>query len=167
MVAGPPSKWPLLLRFAILSKGLLTLYLSSISLLHCTDILLFMLSVICFYYVLCQIYTFEVEVEKNCTCKSSNWIISIDRWTLWTDRQSDSSITPFSKCDIVITLPFSTGLILGLCPANERRRYKVTLSLIGWVQIENQPYSSNAWKALKIIQKIDRFASNVSQCILQ
>ena len=27
------------------------------------------------------------------------------------------------------------GLILGLCPANERRRCKVTPSLIGWVQI--------------------------------
>ena len=28
-----------------------------------------------------------------------------------------------------------TGLILGLRPANERRRYKVTTSLIGWAQI--------------------------------
>ena len=27
-----------------------------------------------------------------------------------------------------------TGLILGLCPTNERRRYKVTPSLIGWAQ---------------------------------
>ena len=27
-----------------------------------------------------------------------------------------------------------TGLILGLCPTNERRRYKVTPSLIRWVQ---------------------------------
>ena len=27
-----------------------------------------------------------------------------------------------------------TGLILGWCPANERRRYKVTPSLIGWGQ---------------------------------
>ena len=27
-----------------------------------------------------------------------------------------------------------TGLILGLCPANERRRYSVTTSLIGWAQ---------------------------------
>ena len=27
-----------------------------------------------------------------------------------------------------------TGLILGLHPANERRRYKVTPSLIGWAQ---------------------------------
>ena len=27
-----------------------------------------------------------------------------------------------------------TGLILGLRPANERRRYKVTRSLIGWAQ---------------------------------
>ena len=35
---------------------------------------------------------------------------------------------------IIISLPHSTGLILGLHPANERRRYKVTLSLTGWVQ---------------------------------
>ena len=27
-----------------------------------------------------------------------------------------------------------TGLILGLCPANGRRRYKVKPSLIGWVE---------------------------------
>ena len=35
-------------------------------------------------------------------------------------------------------------LILGLYPANERRRYKVTPSLIGWAQTYNQPclYSS-------------------------
>ena len=33
----------------------------------------------------------------------------------------------------------STGMILGLCPANERRRYFVTISLIGWAQTWNQP----------------------------
>ena len=33
-----------------------------------------------------------------------------------------------------------TGLILGLRPANERRRYKVTVSPIGRVQISNQPW---------------------------
>ena len=31
------------------------------------------------------------------------------------------------------------GLILGLRPANERRRYKVTPSLIGCAQTWNQP----------------------------
>ena len=31
-----------------------------------------------------------------------------------------------------------TGLILGLHPANERRRYKVTPSLIDWAQTDNQ-----------------------------
>ena len=29
---------------------------------------------------------------------------------------------------------YNTGLILGLRPANERRRYFVTTSLIGWAQ---------------------------------
>ena len=34
---------------------------------------------------------------------------------------------------------YDTGLILGLHPTNERRRYKVTPSLIGWAQTQNQP----------------------------
>ena len=34
-----------------------------------------------------------------------------------------------------------SGLILGLHPANERRRYFVMNSLIGWAQILNQPCS--------------------------
>ena len=33
---------------------------------------------------------------------------------------------------IVLTIPSSTGLTLGLRPANERRRYFVTTSFIGW-----------------------------------
>ena len=32
------------------------------------------------------------------------------------------------------------GLILGLRPTNERRRYKVTPSLIGWAQTYNQSW---------------------------
>ena len=36
------------------------------------------------------------------------------------------------------------GLILGLCPANKRRRYFVTTSLIGWAQ----PRISPEWKWL-------------------
>ena len=32
------------------------------------------------------------------------------------------------------------GLLLGLHPANERRRYKVTPSLIGWARALNQPW---------------------------
>ena len=47
---------------------------------------------------------------------------------------------PFSKILFIVFRSFgriwyiASGLILGLCPANERRCYKVTLSLIGWVQ---------------------------------
>ena len=36
----------------------------------------------------------------------------------------------------------STGLILGLCPANERRRYFVTTYLIGWAQALANPITS-------------------------
>ena len=35
---------------------------------------------------------------------------------------------------IVFRSKIRTGLKLGLSPANERRRYKVTPSLIGWTQ---------------------------------
>ena len=37
----------------------------------------------------------------------------------------------------------TSGLILGLRPANERRRYFVTTSLIGWVQAQNQPHGNH------------------------
>ena len=36
-------------------------------------------------------------------------------------------------------LTLTSKLILGLRPANERRHYKVTPSLIGWAQTQNQP----------------------------
>ena len=39
----------------------------------------------------------------------------------------------------------NTGLTLGLRPANERRRYFVTTSLIGWTQALNHP-----WKYMSI-----------------
>ena len=39
-----------------------------------------------------------------------------------------------------------TGLILGLCPANERCCYKVMPSLIGWAQTQNQPWLSYDWR---------------------
>ena len=39
----------------------------------------------------------------------------------------------------LINLLWNTRLILGLRPANERRRYKVTPSPIGWAQTWNQP----------------------------
>ena len=43
-------------------------------------------------------------------------------------------LAPASPCCFVYSLR-DAGLILGLGPANERRRYFVTPSLIGWVQI--------------------------------
>ena len=39
-----------------------------------------------------------------------------------------------TKVIYIYSLWLITGLILGLRSANERRRYKVTLSLIGWAQ---------------------------------
>ena len=35
--------------------------------------------------------------------------------------------------------PYASGVIPGLRPANERRRYFVTTSLIGWTQTQNHP----------------------------
>ena len=42
-----------------------------------------------------------------------------------------------------LIIPFSditySGIILLMCPANERRRYNVTSSLIGWANKQNDP----------------------------
>ena len=47
-----------------------------------------------------------------------------------------STYCGYRKCgkDIAVEAGPILGLILGLHPANERRRYKVTPSLIGWAQ---------------------------------
>ena len=42
--------------------------------------------------------------------------------------------SPYLKIWFYIEGLALAGLILGLPPANERRRYKVTPSLIGWAQ---------------------------------
>ena len=45
-----------------------------------------------------------------------------------------------------------TRLLLGLRPANERRRYKVTPCLIGWAQTNNQPciYMAGPRKVMRL-----------------
>ena len=47
-----------------------------------------------------------------------------------------------AEFSILCVLPLHPGLILGLHPANKRRRYFVTTSLIGWAQAWNQPCAS-------------------------
>ena len=47
------------------------------------------------------------------------------------------------RADPTIDSSVAAGLILGLRPANERRRYFVTTSPIGWAQAKNQPCSSS------------------------
>ena len=52
---------------------------------------------------------------------------------------------PGAKCICCIRVMYNqqlrelAGLILSVCPANERRHYKVTPSLIGWAQIRISP----------------------------
>ena len=41
---------------------------------------------------------------------------------------------------IQFLIGYRMGLILGLRPANERRRYFVTTSFIGWMQAWDQPW---------------------------
>ena len=53
-------------------------------------------------------------------------------WSAISGEQVLQPSTPFRH------IP-QAGMILGLRPANERRRYTVTPSLIGWAQTQNQP----------------------------
>ena len=61
------------------------------------------------------------------THRASPWCATTAMWGTLTSKVRDV------RC--------ITGLILGLRPANERRRYFVTTSLIGRVQAYNQPCS--------------------------
>ena len=67
-----------------------------------------------------------------------------------TIRRSILAETEYVQDDVMIP-----GLILGLRPANERRRYKVTPSLIGWVQTSIWPCVMNTLSALLSLCKGD------------
>ena len=58
-------------------------------------------------------------------CTHNYFGILNDRWVPLSSDRTWGDTTP--------------GLILGLHPANERQRYKVTPTLIGWVKTQNQP----------------------------
>ena len=70
-----------------------------------------------------------LSLEGLSDCNIGIWVISIEYWS----HRLDIHILfkRHSEIDFVGTI---SGLILDLRPANERRRYKVTPSLIGWVQ---------------------------------
>ena len=57
------------------------------------------------------------------------------------EQEADSSPLLAHYGMFTMTVPVVSWLILGLRPANERRRNFVTTSLIGWAQACNQPCS--------------------------
>ena len=67
----------------------------------------------------------------------SHWLGTSLQSALW---GTDSRGQPLQAASFLLT----TGLCLGLRPANERRRYFVTTSLIGWAQTSNQPCNYNS-----------------------
>ena len=54
------------------------------------------------------------------------------------------------------------GLILGLRPANERRRYFVPTSLIGWAQAWNQPWVYIRQHLYEAVKTTLKFKASVS-----
>ena len=58
--------------------------------------------------------------------RSSHWIYNHHQWICYRQRWLYCLFQSWTH------MPYVQGMILGLHPANERRRYKVTASLIGW-----------------------------------
>ena len=59
----------------------------------------------------------------------------------------------------------NTGLILGVRPANDRRRYFVTTSLIGWMKASNQPWNSGGTSSMTL-EYLVRIVNKTRQEIL-
>ena len=74
-------------------------------------------------------------------CRTDN-LWCHQQWQSWHHDNSQLSVTKHSNTQpCAYLMESTTGLILGLRPANERCRYKVTASLIGWAQTWNQPWN--------------------------
>ena len=86
-----------------------------------------------------------LELRLSCTNPSTCGAYNIVIWNVdWLAVfQIGSHLITY--CDLIFMIDYemavnqlklqgNTGLILGVCPANERRRYNVMPSLIGWAQ---------------------------------
>ena len=95
-----------------------------------------------------------IKWANHITVTSANWM----PWLISTVhcRQTLAQCVAVYSCD--------SRLILGLCPANERRRYFVTTSLIGWTQAYNRPcvFAATIYPSLERIQRVNRSAESQS-----
>ena len=75
------------------------------------------------------------------SCDSTAWASTIiwNGITKWSLIDYKMIPTGLLTVEILLGAAIMAGLIQDLRPANERRCYKVTLSLIGWAQTYNQP----------------------------
>ena len=74
--------------------------------------------------------------------RASSWLIShILKDCFTVTRQSHWGLLwlPYSVSEVTEYIWVKSGIILGMGSANERRRYNVTSSLIGWAHTQNDP----------------------------
>ena len=81
--------------------------------------------------------TFVMLVVHRHSFSTDRWMFLRDHFQLTNGSSWVRYVCKISACYCVC--PEDEGLILGLCPPNERWRYFVTTSLIGWAQSYNQP----------------------------
>ena len=79
------------------------------------------------HYVCCKDALLDCSAPGGERCES---LTRVDEITTFAVKRF---LFLFHTLTILFYVPIP-GLTLGLCPANERRCYKVTLSLIAWVQ---------------------------------
>ena len=89
--------------------------------------------------------------------RTSSQLVYARTFTMLWGRTMSSTIAP----SLMFWRP-SPGIILSMHPANERRCYNVTLSLIGWVHTKTYPWIS--WRIFSLYFKwceYDLFLSSI------
>ena len=89
----------------------------------------------------CLMYFLRFSSQRASNAELWCSLCCYHEYKLWNKQLSCQWFeTPWRLCDITaMHLVHTSRLILGLRPANERRRYKVTASLIGWAQAWTLP----------------------------
>ena len=80
----------------------------------------------------------EVMLQKPCRLQMDRQGQTTIPPTIFNEQGYNQDHLSGFRIPIIHDICNNPGLILGLRPANERRRYKVTPSLIGWAQAYDQ-----------------------------
>ena len=111
------------------------------------------------YYMWRQQYDLTLEASKDFTRSCANLECHLKKNIFKVSNIGKKLQYLYSELWPVMMAKYCSGILLCMCPANERQRYNVTLSRIGWAHTQKDPWLFSGMTSTRIAPT--KFASRI------